>query len=267
MATLAETRLTPAADDTRFFMFAAFGMAFTVAAGFSLQLAMGRSSFAAPPLVHAHALVFMGWVTLYVLQNVFAAKGNSALHKRLGWIGAGWIFAMLVIGCTVTVAVARRGQVPFFFRPLHFLVFDALTLIAFMGLVIAAIRLRRRTDWHRRLQYCGMSLLLGPAFGRLLPMPLLKPLAFEATFAAVMIFPLVGMWSDLRRTGAVHPAWKWGIGVMIGSLILTEAITYSPVGTALYDAVTSGSPGANIAPLEFPAPPEGPLVTGRTAAN
>ena len=267
MATLAETRLTPAADDTRFFMFAAFGMAFTVAAGFSLQLAMGRSSFAAPPLVHAHALVFMGWVTLYVLQNIFAAKGNSALHKRLGWIGAGWIFAMLVIGCMVTVAMARRGQVPFFFRPLHFLVFDPLTLIAFVGLVIAAIRLRRRTDWHRRLQYCGMSLLLGPAFGRLLPMPLLKPLAFEATFAAVMIFPLVGMWADLRRTSAVHPAWKWGIGVMIGSLVLTEAITYSPVGTALYDAVTSGSPGASVAPLEFPAPPEGQLVTGRTAAN
>ena len=89
MATLAETRLTPAADDTRFFMFAAFGMAFTVAAGFSLQLAMGRSSFAAPPLVHAHALVFMGWVTLYVLQNVFAAKGNSDIFLS-SFINAQW---------------------------------------------------------------------------------------------------------------------------------------------------------------------------------
>lgn len=34
-------------------------MALVVVAGFSLQLAMGRSSFEAPLLVHAHAVVFM----------------------------------------------------------------------------------------------------------------------------------------------------------------------------------------------------------------
>ena len=53
--------------------------------------------------------------------------------------------------------------------------------------------MRRRTDWHRRLHYCGTALLMGPAFGRLLPMPLLAPWAFEATFIAVMIFPIIGV--------------------------------------------------------------------------
>lgn len=267
MATLAESPRAPVANDDRFFLRAAFAMTIVIVAGFSLQLAMGRSTFASPPLVHAHAIVFMGWVTIYLLQNIFAASGNRALHKRLGWIGSGWIFAMLILGCAVTVAMARRGQVPFFFRPLQFLVFDPLTLIAFVTLVIAAIRLRRRTDWHRRLQFCGMSLLLGPGFGRLLPMPLLQPWAFEATFAALMIFPVVGVFSDIRRTGQAHPAWRWGIGVMIGSLILTEAITYSPVGTALYRIVTAGSPGAAVPPLDFAPPPEGPLMTGRTGAR
>lgn len=249
---------SPVPDDTRFFLRCAMAMAVIVATGFSFQFAMGRSTFAAPPLVHAHALVFMGWVALYVLQNVFAATGNRAMHKRLGWIGAGWIFAMLILGCMVTIAMLRRGQVPFFFRPLHFLVFDPLTLLTFVGLVIAAIRLRRKTDWHRRLQFCAMSLLLGPAFGRLLPMPLLIPFAFEATFAAVMIFPLIGLWADKRRTGTIHPAWTLGIGVMIGSFVLIEAITFSPAGTALYDAATSGSPGSQVAPLAFPSPPPAP---------
>lgn len=267
MATLAENPRAPIASDDRFFLRAAFAMALVIVAGFSLQLAMGRSTFASPPLVHAHALVFMGWMTLYVLQNIFVARGNGALHRRLGWIGSGWIFAMLILGCAVTVAMARRGQVPFFFRPLHFLVFDPVTLIAFAGLVIAAIRLRRRTGWHRRLHFCGTSLLLAPGFGRLLPMPLLQPWAFEATFAALMIFPVVGVLSDIRRSGHVHPAWRWGIGVMIGSLLLTEAITYSTIGTTLYDVITNGSPGADIPPLEFPSPPDGPLVTGRTSSS
>lgn len=267
MATFAGNSQLSTASDNRFFLRASIAMALVIVAGFSLQLAMGRSTFAAPPLVHAHAVVFMGWVTIYVLQNILATKGNIALHRRLGWIGAGWIVAMLILGFMVTVAMARRGQVPFFFQPAHFLIFDPLTLIAFAGLVIAAIRLRRRTDWHRRLHFCGMSLLLGPGFGRLLPMPLLQPWAFEATFAATMIFPAVGVWSDIRRTGHAHPAWRWGIGTMIVSMLLIEAITYSPVGTEIYRVVTAGSPGAKVPPLEFPSPPVGPLVTGRDAST
>lgn len=267
MATLAGNSHTSTAGDNGFFLRAAIAMAVVIMAGFSLQLAMGRSTFAAPPLVHAHAVVFMGWVTIYVLQNILATKGNIALHRRLGWIGAGWIVAMLVLGCMVTIAMARRGQVPFFFQPAHFLIFDPIALVAFAGLVITAIRLRRRTDWHRRLHFCGMSLLLGPGFGRLLPMPLLQPWAFEATFVASMIFPALGVWSDIRRTGRAHPAWRLGIGTMIGSVILIEAITYSPVGPAIYRVVTNGSPGAKVPPLEFPTPPDGPLVTVRAAAT
>jgi len=262
MATLAaESR--PTVGDEGFFLRGAIAMALVIVAGFSFQLAMGRSTFASPPLVHAHAIVFMGWITIYVTQNVLVATDRIRLHRRLGWVAAGWIVLMIGLGIAVTVAMARRGQVPFFFQPLHFLVFDPLTLFAFAGLTVAAIRLRRRTEWHRRLHFCGTALLMGPGFGRLLPMPLLQPWAFEATFAAVMIFPAVGVLSDLRRSGRVHPAWKWGIATMIGSLVLTQAITYSPLGTAIYDAVTAGSPGAAVAPLEFAPPPAGPLMTGR----
>lgn len=263
MATLANAPLTPAAGDERFFLRAAIVMTLTVVAGFSLQLAMGRSTFASPPLVHAHAIVFMGWVTIYLLQNIFVATDRMALHRRLGWLAAFWMIAMLVLGCMVTAAMVRRGQVPFFFRPLHFLVFDPMTLFAFVGLTGAAIVLRRRTEWHRRLHYCGMSMLLGPAFGRLLPMPLLQPWAWEVVFAATLIFPAVGIWSDVRRSGRIHPAWQWGVGVMFGALFLTEAVTYSPVGAAIYRSVAAGSPGAAVPPLDFAAPPRGPLITGR----
>jgi len=255
MATLADTSPRPAADDTGFFLRAAIAMTLVIVAGFSTQLAMGRSSFSAPLLVHVHAIVFMGWITLYLLQNFFVATGRMTLHRRLGWIGAGWIVAMLVLGLMVTVAMARRGHVPFFFRPLHFLIFDPLALFGFAGLTVAAIAMRRRTDWHRRLHFCGTALLLGPGFGRLLPLPLLQPWAFEATFAALMIFPAVGVVADIRRTGRVHPAWRWGIAAMIGSLLVTEAITYSPVGGAIYRAVTAGSPGAAVPPLELPLLP------------
>jgi hypothetical protein len=209
----------------------------------------------------------MGWVALYLLQNIFVATGAMGLHRRLGWLATGWIVAMVILGCAVTVAMVRRGQVPFFFRPLQFLVFDPVGLFAFAGLTTAAILLRRRTDWHRRLHFCAMSLLLGPGFGRLLPMPLLQPWAWEATLAASLVFPLAGVTWDLRRNGHVHPAWRWGLAVMVGSLVLVEAITYSPVGASIYRAVTAGSAGAAVPSLQFAAPPAGPLIPGRDAAN
>jgi hypothetical protein len=267
MATLAGNRLRPSKADELFFLRAAFAMALVIVAGFSLQLAMGRSSFSSPLLVHAHAVLFMGWVAIYVLQNVFAATGRMALHRPLGWIAAVWILPMLVLGCVVTVAMARRGQVPFFFRPLHFLVFDPMSLFTFAALTVAAILLRRKTDWHRRLHFCGMAMLLGPGFGRLLPLPLLQPWAWESTFAASMLFPLAGMLADRRRDGRVHPAWGWGIGAMIGALLATEALTYGPLGDSLYRVAVAGSPGAEVAPLDFAEPPAGPQITGRAAAE
>lgn len=248
--------------DGRFFLGGAFVMTAVIVAGFSVQLAMGRSSFSSPPLVHAHAIIFMGWVVIYLLQNVFATTGRMGLHRRLGWVAAAWVVPMVALGCAVTFAIVRRAGVPFFFRPLQFLVFDPVSLFTFAGLTVSAILLRRETDWHRRLHFCAMSLLLGPGFGRLLPMPLLIPWAWEATVVACLLFPLAGMVADLRRGGRVHPAWLWGVAAILGSVILTEAITYSPVGGAIYRAVAAGSPAAAVAPLAFPAPPGGPPPAG-----
>ena len=263
MATLAQQPVAPAAGDERFFLRGAIVMTIMIIAGFSLQYLMGRSTFGAPLRVHIHAFFFMGWVGIYLLQNIFVAKDRMYLHRRLGWVAAAWMVPMIVMGCLVTVAMVRNAYVPFFFRPLQFLVFDPLTVLTFAGLTTAAIVMRRRTEWHRRLHFCAMSLLLGPAFGRLLPMPLLQPWAWEAAFAVTMLFPMAGVWADIRRNGRVHPAWLYGMATMIASFVLIEAITYSAVGTAIYDAVTKGSPGASVGPLDFGTPPAVGPVTGR----
>jgi hypothetical protein len=244
--------------DDGFFLGGAIAMTLVIIAGFSVQLAMGRSSFDAPLLVHAHAVVFMGWVGIYLLQNVLATTGRIALHRRLGWLAAVWMAPMMVLGVAVTLAIVRRGGVPFFFKPLQFLIFDPATLLTFAGLTTAAILLRRQTDWHRRLHFCSMSLLLGPGFGRLLPMPLMTPWAWEATVVACLLFPIAGVLADLRRSGRVHPAWGWGIAALAGCFVLTEALTYSPVGQAIYDAAVAGAPGAAVSALDFPAPPPPP---------
>jgi hypothetical protein len=265
MATLAQQPLAPpSVGDERFFLRSAIVMALVIVAGFSFQLAMGRSTFASPLRVHLHAVLFMGWVAIYLVQNLLVATNRIGLHRRLGWLAAGWMVAMTVSGIVVTLTMVRNGTVPFFFQPLQFLVFDPVAVLTFAGLTTAAILLRRRTEWHRRLHFCGMTMLLAPAFGRLLPLPLLQPWSWEAAFAVTLLFPLWGIASDLRRRGRVHPAWLWGMATIVALFVLVQAITYGPAGPAIYDWATEGSPGAAIPPLEYQPPPEGPLMTGRS---
>lgn len=257
MATLAASQRTETRDD-RFFLITSICMALVVFTGFSFNLAMGRSSFASPPIVHAHALVFMGWVVLYLAQNVLISADAVAWHKRLGWVGAGWVIAMVVLGTAVTIRLVRIGHAPFFFTPVQFLILDPMLILTFAGLTAAAIVNRRRTEWHRRLHYSGMALLLGPALGRLLPMPLLIPYAYEVDFLATLIFPVIGIVADLRRTGRVHPAFWWGLGAIVASTALVDVITYSPVGATLYRVTTAGSPGAQVPGYAYPPWPQHP---------
>lgn len=250
---LPDVRDTAHAD--RFFRTLALLMALTVLIGFSFQFARGFSSLAARPLVHIHGIAFMGWVAIFVTQSWLATRGPIALHRRIGWFGAFWVVVLVVMGFWITIDVTQRGTAPFFFQPQHFLIGNALSAIVFAGLVYSAIRLRRQPDWHIRLQICAMTTIMGPAFGRLLPMPFMIPYAFDAAVLAGMVFAIAGMIRDRRKYGRVHSAWYWGLGAFLAIIPVTHIIADSPVGDALYKAVTAGHLGADIPGMEYPAPP------------
>jgi hypothetical protein len=241
MATIASPADTQCAE-RRFFFVMACVMALVIVAGFSTNLLLGRSSFSLPLIFHVHAFVFMGWVALYLLQTGLVAADRIALHRRLGWLAAIWVPAMVALGLAMTVVSARRGG-PFFFDLNEFLFGNALGILTFGALAAAAIMMRRRTDWHRRLMFCGMAILTGPGLGRLLPMPLFIPWAWWVAVGVTLVFPLIGIAADRRRTGKVHPAWWWGIGAILASLILGDLIAYSDFGQTATEALVSHTPG------------------------
>lgn len=254
MATLAPAARAASSDD-RFFMRMATVMAITIVAGFALHFAMGRSTFAARPLVHMHGIAFMGWVVLFVTQVRLATGGSLAMHRRLGWIAAGWAILLVVMGLAITIDVARLGKTPFFFLPQYFLIANPVTMLCFVLLTTAAIRMRRSSDWHKRLHICATVAIIGPGLGRILPMPLMGRYAFDIVIAVSLLFPLVGMIRDVRNDGHVHPAWWRGVIAIAMIVPLSHLIANSPVGDYLYAAVTTGQPGATIPPWEFGSPP------------
>jgi hypothetical protein len=253
MATLAATHRAPV-EGTRFFTIMAFVMAGVIVAGFTFNLAMGRSSFGAPWPFHVHGMIFMGWLGLYLAQVVTIASGNRALHVRLGKLAYIWIPAMVAAGTMIIVVSARISGGPFFFAQNEFFVSNLFGLFTFGGLALWALRQRRYTGWHRRLMLVAMSVLTGPGLGRLLPMPLFIPNAWTIAVVATFIFPVIGMIADWRREGRVHPAYWWGMGINVGQFIVSMLIAYSPLGYALTEWVIAGTPGAE-RPMEAFLPP------------
>lgn len=245
----------PLADDRKFIRNLATGMAVILVSGFVFHLAMGRSSFSAPTIVHAHAVVFMGWVGIVLTQVWLAGTGNIALHRKVGKLAAVWALGLVIFGTWVTVATVQTGRTPFFFQPQHFVVSNPLGLYAAVGMMVAAYIMRKQTDWHARLQAGSFMMLMGPGFGRLLPMPFMTPYAFEISSGVALIFPLIGIIYDWRTKGRIHPAWFWSIGVLIGALLLSRMIGFSPIGEAIYEAVVAGTPQAGTNGLDFPPPP------------
>ncbi len=255
MATLAP-RASGVAHDDRFYFKLALAMALVIVAGFGVNIAMGRSTFAVPLVWHLHAVVFASWVGIFLAQTWFATRGPMTLHRRLGWLACFWVVLMVMLGIAITVAAVRRGTTPFFFQPQHFLIANPLGLLCFAGLTFAAVRMRRATDWHRRLQICGFVVLTGPGFGRLLPSPLLMPYAFEIAATVGLLFLVPPMVREWRCDGRVHPAWGWGAGAIILTLLTARVLTMSPVGDAIYASVVAGSPGAALLGMAFgPMPP------------
>jgi len=106
----------PGKRDDRFFRNGAIAMILVIIAGFSLNTVMGRSSFAAAPLVHAHTLVFMGWAAVCMAQDILPTDGHVALHRSFGWLAAARMLPMLALGLPCHTG-AGRSRCRTFFLP------------------------------------------------------------------------------------------------------------------------------------------------------
>ena len=241
--------------EVRFFFTMACVMAATIVSGFLFNVLTGRSSFDAPWVVHFHAWVMMAWVGLYLTQNYLVFSDNVALHRRLGWLSALFVPAILVMGLAITRASLQTRGGPPFFDQNQFLISNPLQLFGMAGLVVWAVNVRRNTGWHRRLMFCAFAMLLGPGVGRLLPAPYFIPYAWYLTAVLpAVLLPAIGMLADKRRYGAIHPAWFWGIGTVIGLQVVADLFAYSDAGIAFTRDFLAGTPGAE-RPMEAFFPP------------
>jgi hypothetical protein len=215
-----------------FFVLMALVIAITVAMGFGLFYRAGLSSFASPWWVHVHAVTFVIWIGLYVVQTTLVAKNNIARHRGLGRFGAYWSAWMVLVALVLTPVNLATHRAPPFFTPPYFLALDWSNIVIFGALVYAAVRNRRRTDWHRRLMFCATICVTAPAWGRLI---VLSGAAMTGPLNVALLLPylVIAMLFDWANRGRVHVAYLWGGGALVLLGLAPELLSRIPAFAAL----------------------------------
>jgi hypothetical protein len=233
--------------EARFFFTMACVMSAAIVGGFAFNLLMGISSFDVPWLVHIHAFVMFVWVALYLTQNTLIFSDNIAVHRRLGWLSVVWLPAILVLGTLMTRWAVQEHGVPPFLEVNEFLFSNPLLLLLCVSLAGWAVTVRANTGWHRRLMYGSFTILTGPGIGRL-GAPLwfrIEPWGWWMIVGGgAVLFIGIAMIADKRRYGAVHPAWFWALGLILGVQLVADLVAYSDWGVNFTQSYVAGLPGS-----------------------
>lgn len=191
-----------------------------------------------PLLLWVHATLFSGWVAFFVLQTSLVRTRNVALHRRLGWFGAGLAAAMTVVGFA-TAIVMRRFDLRFLpadvAGPAAFLLVPFFDVTAFAVFFWLAIVWRRKPELHRRLMLMGTCALTSAAWGR---MP-------NATFASVWFYSgvdaliLLGVVRDLIVMKRVHRVYWYGLPALVVAqvFVMRTLLTLSPWWVRIANAI------------------------------
>lgn len=228
-------------QDQAFFTRMAAGLTLFTAFAFIQFTLRGFVDVSAVPWwVHLHAVVFGGWMVLFVVQNLLAGSGNLALHRQLGWLGCALAAAMVPLGMVTGIQAIVLGRQPPFFTPSYFLALTNIGMLCFGALFAWAVALRRDTEWHRRLMLAVAIMLLEPALGRVLPIPLIQPWGQAAEIAAQMAIFAIAFGHDRRFRGSVHPALWAGAAVVLLTHAAIRGVSLLPSWEAMALRLAAG---------------------------
>lgn len=163
---------------------------------------------------HLHGMVMSAWLVLFLVQVRLVARGRTDLHRRLGVLGAALAVAVVWVGLAAAIASGRAGFAPPGIPPLVFTVIPVGDMVAFAGLVGAALWLRKRGPWHKRLMLVATLSMMTPAIARLLIMlgiPPIPPVFFGLTDLLIVACAAY----DWRRNARFHPAFAAGLAFLV----------------------------------------------------
>jgi hypothetical protein len=172
-----------------------------------------------PPLLYFHAAIFSGWLLFFMLQSVLVRTHHVAWHRRIGWFGVALGVAIIVVGISTAITMARFNTIQFDKANEDAeLIVPLFDMVCFTTAFVLAVYWRRKPEFHRRLMFIATCSLTAAAFGRF-PERLLPE---ELFYVGVDALILLGVARDLLVNKAVHRVYLYILPAFItGQAVVT----------------------------------------------
>jgi hypothetical protein len=196
-----------------FYLIMSLVIAAVVIAGFS-RTVNPNLIHANPPrplLLWIHGAAFSAWLVFFTVQSGLVRIRKVSVHRLLGWFGAALATLMLVLGCIITVVMARFDTFVLHQKDADaFMSVPFYDMLAFGTLVALAIYWRKRPEYHRRLLFIASCTLLDAGIGR-----------FDFWFNNNLFYPfldfliVLGMLRDWYVDGRINKVYLYALPPMI----------------------------------------------------
>jgi hypothetical protein len=241
MTAVAETdvsRRVVAGTSDRFYLHMAYLYLAVAIIGFAptYWLPLVRGTLAVPAIMHLHAVVFYGWLTLLVAQTRFAATRQLTRHRAFGVLGVSLATAMFFVGVAAAVASMRQADAAGFGEAGRaFSVVPLTGIVFFVALFAIAVINVKRLDVHKRLILIATVSMLNAPVGRLFIL-VLAPTVLEGAAPPPPVFVTVlpglvtdlllvpAMLQDRKKLGHVHRVYWVGGAALVASQLLRVPI-------------------------------------------
>lgn len=163
-----------------------------------------------PWILWVHGVLFSGWVVFFILQSALVRTHNVALHRTLGWFGAGMGLLITVIGTWTAIDMDR----------FHFLLdgdpsdkwffaIQLLDIVSFTAAFWLAIYWRKKPEFHRRLMLIATCALTSAAFARF------PKAGFMIPYFCLDGLILLGFARDLTVNRRVHAVYRYALPALV----------------------------------------------------
>ena len=226
--TLVRRRFRPS-----FFFWMTLAMAFFVFGGFGIHsfLPALQGNFPpAPPIVHLHGVVFIGWMILLLVQSALVSAGNAKLHRALGTWGIAQGTATILIGLMMQLVASGRGYSAGRPAGTDGLYLGLLAFLGFAVMFALAIANRTRPEIHRRMVLFAMLPVIPPGVNRFWAnaLGLDDPVPTFWLYLTLWSMAAAILLQERRTTGRIGALSLLGAGWIVAEGVLHEAVVGSP---------------------------------------
>lgn len=222
--------------DRNFFLIFVALIWLVMISGFGLDMMRKaqRGGLDYPLIVHAHAVVFVGWLVLLSVQLFLIRRGDYRLHKRLGLLALAWVPLMLILGPATAIQVEHLQFGKPFALPPAFMSTQFTNVIGSSVLILCGIALRADAAAHKRLMLMSTVALTEPGFSRMLHVPLVAlfhsgfwPYMVETYIGSLVLMAILGGY-DLVTRRRLHPAFVAAVAWCVCNELTATWLFYLP---------------------------------------